>query len=158
MAKSPEERNPSAIVEANDSELATEIARRIESIVPRNQQAQVVAQVVSIFQQERFSGPIAHPRHLREYEEILPGSAERIVQMAEESLKHRHELQNRVMQADMDDTRAGRNYGFISLVVLAIGAAFCIWMGNTTGAGLFLGAGTLGAIGKFIDGRSKPKD
>lgn len=32
---------------------------------------------------EQFSGPIAHPKHLREYEDIVPGSAERIISMAE---------------------------------------------------------------------------
>lgn len=142
--------------EPDDSELAEEIARRLESIIPKGQQAQVVAQVVSIFEQERFSGPIAHPRHLREYENILPGSAERIIAMAESNLDHRQRMQDKAIQADIDDTRSGRNLGFAAFCLLIVCAMICVALGEIVAAGFFLGAAAIGAVGRFIDGRNKP--
>ncbi|KJU83390.1 hypothetical protein MBAV_004416, partial [Candidatus Magnetobacterium bavaricum] len=39
----------------------------------------------------KHSGPLPAPQTLAGYESILPGSAERIVAMAENNLKHKHE-------------------------------------------------------------------
>ena len=41
----------------------------------------------------QFSGPLPDPQNLQRYEQILPGSAERIMAMAETQLAHR--IQNK---------------------------------------------------------------
>lgn len=158
MAKPPEGVNPPVPAGVNNSELATDIARRIESLVPKGQQAQVIAQVVSIVEQERFSGPIAHPRHLREYEAILPGSADRIVAMAENNLAHAQNMQTKVVEAEIADTKSGRAYGFVMLGGLIACALYCVSHGNNIGAGIFLAVGTLGAVAKLIDGKVRKPD
>lgn len=40
--------------------------------------------------EERHSGPLPSPKHLKQYEECHPGLAERIVSMAEREQAHRH--------------------------------------------------------------------
>jgi len=43
---------------------------------------------VSLIRQE-FAGPLPHPSVLAGYDDVVPGSAERILRMAEKQLEHR---------------------------------------------------------------------
>jgi uncharacterized membrane protein len=133
-------------------EFSQEIAKRVGALVGRDKAAAVTAQIVSIVQSERFSGPIAHPKHLREYEEICPGSADRIISMAERNLSHTHKLQETALDGEIKDHRDGRLYGFLALALLIIGAIVAGLMGNTTLAVAFLSAGALGTVGAIIKG------
>ncbi|MBX9644638.1 MAG: DUF2335 domain-containing protein [Novosphingobium sp.] len=110
--------------------------------------------------EERFSGPIAHPKHLRDYEEICPGAADRIISMAERSIQHAQDLQSQAMAGDIDDVRAGRAYGFWALMALIAAASGATYFDHEVIAGAFLGAGALGVIGQLIQGRRRnpPED
>lgn len=46
---------------------------------------------------EQFSGPVPHPELLRKYDELMPGLAERLVQMAETSLSAEISLKEKVL-------------------------------------------------------------
>jgi uncharacterized membrane protein len=135
--------------------LAAEIARRVGSVVGGGQRDQVLAQVLSVIHEEQFSGPIAHPRHLREYEEVLPGAADRIISMAENNLRQRREMEKTALEAEIADRKLGMWLGFISLSLLVAFAFVCILKGMLVGAGLLLSAAALGTIGAFIRGRSQ---
>lgn len=137
-------------------DLAQEIAKRIGNVVPRGpQQAQIVAQMVSLVTEERFSGPIAHPKHLREYEEICPGSADRIIAMAENSLLHAQNMQSQALSGDIADVKAGRAYGFCALIALIASAGGATYLGHEVIAAAFLGTGVLGVVGQLIQGRRR---
>lgn len=159
MAKPPahtaKKSTPSTEAHAFQDEVAEEISKRISALVPSAQRGQVIAQVVSLITEERFSGPIAHPKHLREYEEICPGAADRIMRMAENNMAHHHAMQEKAVTADVDDLRNGRRYGFAALALLFVGAVFSVWWGNTTLALAFLGTGALGTVGHLIKGRGQ---
>jgi len=45
-----------------------------------------------------YSGPIPLPAHLREYEQVLPGSADRILAMAEDEAHHRRTSEGRLIR------------------------------------------------------------
>jgi uncharacterized membrane protein len=135
-------------------DIAEEVTRRIGSLVQGGQRNQVIAQMVSLVTEERFSGPIAHPKHLREYDEICPGAADRIISMAERNMAHHHSVQTMAVSSDISDARAGLWFGFAALVALIAGAAFSVWMNNTALALAFLGTGAIGTIAKFIRGRN----
>ncbi|WP_185829282.1 DUF2335 domain-containing protein [Sphingomonas ginkgonis] len=109
--------------------------------------------MIGLVAEERFSGPIAHPRHLREYESILPGSADRIISMAESNLQHNHDMQRMALDGDIKDTRDGRLYGFLALALLIVGAILSAYLGHEKLAIAFLGAGALGTVGAIIRGR-----
>jgi uncharacterized membrane protein len=115
-----------------DGLFASEIAKRVSAIVGRDKAPQVTAQVVALFS-ERFSGPIAHPRHLREYEDIVPGAADRIIRMAEDALIHQKKMEEIALLANVKDSKDGRLFGFAALA--------------------FLGTDVLGTIGAFINGK-----
>lgn len=156
MSKAPEKgrvQNIESLPKSADP-FAEEVAKQIGPLVGKEQRAQIVARVVSIAQEERFSGPIAHPRHLREYEEIEPGSANRIICMAENELEHGRDLQSKALQADIDDNKASRRYGFVALLVLILSALACVGMDKDAIALAFLGTGVIGTVGLFIKGRN----
>nr|WP_274605732.1 DUF2335 domain-containing protein [Afifella marina] len=90
---------------------------------------------------------------MREYEDILPGSADRIIKMAEAALEHQKTMQKQALDADIQDTRDGRKYGFWALMALIGGALACGLSGHEVLAGLFLGTGALGTVGIFIRGK-----
>lgn len=160
MAKAPEKSSQATDlrVATSSDPLADELAKRVAALVPPPQRTQVVAQVVALMKEEKFSGPIAHPKHLREYEEIVPGSGDRIIGMAEDDLKHTHELQNRALAADIADMREGRRLGFVALLILIGGAIGCGLMGKDTIALALLGASVIGTIGTLIKGRGRNGD
>lgn len=154
MAKPPAKR-PDAKERQPDErdEFASEIAKRIGNLVGRDQAHQVTAQIVSLVA-EKFSGPIAHPVHLQMYEEIVPGAADRIIRMAEGSLSHSQQMEERALAADIEDTKAGRWFGFVALICLIGAALFCAWIGQVWLAGMFIGAGALGTIGVLVRGKN----
>ncbi|WP_420415077.1 DUF2335 domain-containing protein [Roseibium sp.] len=136
-------------------QLAEEIKHGIEPLLQKNQTTQVMNVVQSVLLREHFSGPLPHPRHFREYDEIAPGSAERIIRMAEKAQDHNINMEAKVVDAQIDDQKRGMNYGLLALlVVLGLGGLFA-FLGNNVAAGLFLGTSVLGVVGAFITGRVK---
>ena len=55
----------------------------------------------------QFSGPIPPPDILAKYNDILPGLADRIMKQAEAKTIHRIELENKVIQSDIINSRLG---------------------------------------------------
>lgn len=53
--------------------------------------------------------PVPPPQMLEHYERILPGAAERIVRMAEEEWRHRHELDQKTREAEIAIRQAAQD-------------------------------------------------
>lgn len=135
-----------------------EIDRQIGDLVPQASRAQVVSRITTVMMSEQFAGPIAHPRHLREYELILPGSADRIIRMAEDRNAHIIKTERTIVEAEVADQRRGMliGAGLFGLIIVAAFAAAYLHLGATI-VGMFLGAAVIGGIGLFIKGRNGPK-
>lgn len=82
-----------------------------------------------------FHGPLPPPETLEKYQRILPGSAERILQMAEREQAHRHRLEAEFVRI----SRRGQLFAFfLGLIGLAGGLAL-VWKGKSvTGLTTFL--------------------
>lgn len=145
--------NPSADIE-NDP-IAEEIAKRLGSLLPSGQKAQVIAQMTSLIVEERFSGPIPHPRHFGEYEKHLPGSAAELMDMAKSNLAHQQQIQTRMLEADISDMKESRRLGFAALIVLIIGAIICGILEKDYIAYALLGTSVIGTINQIIKGRGR---
>ena len=87
---------------------------------------------------QEFRGPLPPPTDLREYERIVEGAAERILQMAEREQMVAHELAKEAARSVALATRRGQIVGLIS-VVSALGVA--VWLGHL---GHALAAGAVG--------------
>lgn len=89
---------------------------------------------------EMYQGPIPHPDTLRKYEEISPGFADRIIRMTEDQLHHRVELENKVIDSKIKDSRLGMILGFIlSLITIGIGAYLIVLGKDVIGFSLVIG-------------------
>ena len=119
--------------------------------------------MVSIAQS--FEGPLPPPSYLKQYDEALPGAADRILLLAESQSKHRMEIEKSLISADIADVEKGRQerrlgqwLGFgICLVAIVSGATISV-MGQAT-AGVLIGAvGLTPLVSTFISGRRAERD
>lgn len=62
---------------------------------------------------ESYSGPIPPPHYLAKYEEICPGSADRILSMAEKQSSHRRKLEEKVVSSNVMKEYIGMILAFI---------------------------------------------
>ena len=115
----------------------------VRPTTPEDEHAEV--QMVTAASAASFSGPLPPPSYIREYEEVLPGSADRILQMAERESVHRQslerqslEIQSAAVNEDLSRSRLGLFLGaFVALAF--IGAAVALasmgyaWQGTSLG-------------------------
>jgi uncharacterized membrane protein len=71
---------------------------------PQNRHPQNQAPTV-VTQSTQWSGPLPPPEALQKFEQIITGSADRILQMAELEQKHRIERERVALGAEIADTR-----------------------------------------------------
>jgi uncharacterized membrane protein len=118
-------------------------------IQPRDREIGVSTKV------EQFSGPLPPPAILEQYNNVVPGAAERILKMAEEQSNHRRSLEQKVISSDVDNARLGMVFGFIiGLVAILAGVYIVIIDKNNQGYFLSLGA-IVALVGVFVYGRKK---
>lgn len=104
---------------------------------------------------EQFRGPVPSPRHLREYEEVLPGCADRLISLTEQQSAHRREMEKEIVKTDVKLRSRGQLFAFVLGLAGIIGAIVLAAIGSDlVGFGVFLGSlATL--IGVFVAQRKK---
>lgn len=107
---------------------------------------------VVLHQQSSYSGPLPPPDVLKRFDEVVPGSAERIIKMAEEQSTHRKDLERKVIDSDIARSKWGQILGFlISVAGLVVSGLVAVY-GNAI-AGSIIGVSTLGTlVGVFMYG------
>ncbi|MGH9092334.1 MAG: DUF2335 domain-containing protein [Acidimicrobiales bacterium] len=74
-----------------------------------------------------YSGPLPSPDHLRGYEEVLPGAADRILAMAEKQSDHRQEIEKDAVKGGTRRSWYGLWLGFfISVLVLGLSGGLIV--------------------------------
>jgi uncharacterized membrane protein len=117
----------------------------------------VVDRLTQIVVEESYGGPIPHPHHFAEFEQVCPGSADRILKMAELQQEHVIQMEERAQVDEAADRQRGMYLGFLGLIALIGAGMWCVVNGQALAAGGFLGVGALGTIGHFIGGRQNVK-
>jgi uncharacterized membrane protein len=116
-----------------------------------------IAQVQSV----SFQGPLPPPQILKQYDDIVPGCAERIISQFESQVKHRQELEKKVITSDIRQTYFGSTLGFI-IALSAIGAGtFLAYIGRPTEGISAIIAALAGIVGVYGVGsyqRKKERD
>jgi uncharacterized membrane protein len=114
-------------------------------------------QVSLSHQRVEYSGHIPPPAVLKEFDQIVPGAANRIIVMAEKQQEHRHDLERVAVRSGSRDSIAGVgaatliSVGFLSL------AGYAIKLGYT-GTGVILGAIDIVALASaFIYGTNSQR-
>lgn len=90
---------------------------------------------------------------LQQYNQIFPGCAERIVQMAESQASHRQDLERTVIHGNIRAERLGQIFAFIIAMSAIVGGVVLIMFGRDV-EGLVAILAALGSLaGVFIYGR-----
>ena len=77
--------------------------------LPKDQRPQIANLVfTAAFQFSHFSGPLPSPEALGKYEQICPGSADRIIKMAEGQAAHRQALETNTIAEQVRQSSRGQ--------------------------------------------------
>lgn len=100
-----------------------------------------------------FEGPLPPPSMLAEYEDILPGAAERILSLTEKEQSGRLSSRDTALNGEISKDTRGQWMGFvITFTVLVIASVFA-WRGNTVFAGTLIAIDLIGLATVFVIGR-----
>ena len=96
-------------------------------------------------QQNVWQAPIPPPSILRDFDSVVPGSAERIVRAWELESEHRRSVEKAEQRSFYRDAMFGKIFAFM-FVVMALGVAgYSAYIGAEW-LGVVLGGGTIGAV------------
>ena len=99
---------------------------------------------------EQYSGPIPHPRVIAGYEQIVPGSGDRILSMSEQQHQHRMNLETRAQRASILREMLGLVLGFVVAAIIVVGGLQAVQLGSSA-EGLLAVFGSVAAIaGVFV--------
>lgn len=119
----------------------------MENTNPPKEQQHVETYAV---RQSHYSGPLPMPEDLAKYDQVVPGAAERIIRMAEEEMKHRHENDNRMARSIIRTTVISIVFAFLSVIILSLIVFFALYSGYDKVAGV-IAVGSIAAVaGVFI--------
>ena len=92
---------------------------------------------------------------LRKYEEVIPGSADRIISMAERQGEHRQGLELRVVSSNITNEKIGMIFGFIICLVAISGGIYAIIQGKSAAGLVAIITPLVALAGVFVYGKSR---
>jgi len=108
-----------------------------------------------------WGGPIPPPLALKEYEDVLPGTADRIIKMAEKQSIHRQRMEKEALDKAYRFQSRGQHYALIVVSLLAVGGMLLIGFGHEISGVILSGTTLVGLAYAFIstgEKQKKPKD
>jgi len=117
---------------------------------------QILGQSMPIVQVQAHAGPIPAPEVIAGYEKVLPGSADRIIKMAEKEQAHRQKLERRNQLFQTGLTFIGQLFAF-SMGMAGVAGGVYLVNNNKSIAGFGVFFTSLGAlVGIFFYNRKRP--
>ncbi len=108
--------------------------------------------------QQTWSGPFPSPHVLREYNQIIPNMAERILDNFESQTKHRIEIEKEIVFSRSENMKKGQIFAFIIALCLIALSFYCVYMGYQVLAGTICGTTITGYASAFIYGQHTQKE
>jgi uncharacterized membrane protein len=105
----------------------------------------------------QWSGPLPQPEALERYNQIVPGAAERIIQMAETQHKHRLEIETNVVNSNIAAQKRGTILGFIVAMTAILGGVFLVYIGKEASGLASIVTALVGLVGVFVYGKNEQK-
>jgi uncharacterized membrane protein len=128
--------------ELNDPTLGAAAPRRSRDVpegddIPETREIRrLLRQQVMLMRRNVHIGPLPPAKDFRAYEAVHPGSADRILKMAESELAHGQQMDREALAADKEIASRGQHYALLATLFLgALGAALGFaghdWLGGT---------------------------
>lgn len=99
---------------------------------------------------QRFTGPLPHPAILAQYNNSVPGGAERIIAMAERNQQHRHDIESLVVRGGLSAQRNGQWFGLLVALTGMIGSIWLVSQGHEWGGATIGTIDVAGLVSLFI--------
>lgn len=139
-------RPPAKIEEEEQDERLT-----VEALEPlfRPEKREVGVKMAMTIVARSHRGPLPDPETYAGYEHVLPGSAERILRMAEREQEHRHVSESRLIWHEYGIRYSSQVGAVLALMLLCGLVAFCTKMGQPVPAAVIsaVGAVVIGFLG-----------
>ena len=124
-----------------------------KTVQPKQNTVVAESQVTVQHQQQIHSGPIPSPDVMRQYDLLLPGAAERILQMAEREAQHQHDIVKNSLDAQRREIRRGQILGFLIGISSLSSSVVALYLNHPTTAGILGGTTVVGLVTVFVIGR-----
>lgn len=136
------------IVEANP---------QIFAKMPAEKRHKIVRELTLQVKQTIHSGPIPDAETLRQYNDIIPDGANRIMIMAEKQAEHRMSLEKKVVGSQSTQSLIGQIFALIIGIFALSVSGYCISQGYEFGGGVLGVGGVGGLVYAFINGKEKQR-
>lgn len=123
---------------------------RSSAPVPHNGSGNSAAAIQRI--RAEFSGPLPPPGLLAQYDEVVPGAAERMLKMAESQSAHRQSMESITVKGDSHRSWAGLVFGGIVALTGFAAAAYLAYLGYAWQGVWVGGLDITGIVGVFVYG------
>lgn len=144
----PEDRPPDRRPSETEDGQELEPSEVLEGM-PEDVKEEIVKQVVRT-EASFYRAPVPPPETLQGYEHIVSGSAKQIMNQAREQTAHRMRLEEKVVDAGIDNSKRGQWFGFIiAMAVVGVGALAVVTGAGLIGLGLIL-PGLAGLVAVFV--------
>ena len=123
---------------------------------PSDVQEEVVNELIAQrIESMTYSGPIPHPQLLKEFNDVIPNGADRIMTMAEKQSGHRITLEEKVVNANNRDSFLCVVFAGVIALLIVLGAIFLIYNNkDVQGFSLLIGA-SVAYISVFLKSKSR---
>ena len=136
------------VLEVQAPELLRRMPRREQEILGS---LQVVTAQTTITR----SGPLPPAEELLEYDNVVPGRAERLLKMAENQSAHRIEMERLVITSQQDQSARGQTYGLIIGLAGILVGGILSYFGHEAVGGVVAGSTVTGLVSVFVIGKTQ---
>lgn len=135
----------------NVRRIETQLVERAMGMKP---DAPLPPQVLAAYGQitKSFSGPLPPPEILREYDELVPGSAKTFIDTFSDQAHHRMDLEKTHLRSDRRRSWGGLIAGFVVAMTALCGGIWLVYMGHDTAGATIGTVGLGGLVGTFVYG------
>ena len=116
--------------------------------------------LVKVSVTRKFAGPIPPPSIMKQYEETLPGSADRILKMAENQSEHRQWMEKKILSFSNREVHIGQVFGFLIGAIAIVTGGYIASSGAQISGGIMGTSVVIGLVSVFVIGskRKPPKE
>lgn len=141
------------VIESNQDTTRTPEAILLD-MIPEPKKEEAMSIIKAMVVSESFSGPIPPPSILKQYEDMQPGAADRILKMAEKQADHRMELEKKAIGGQVEQNGRGQIFGLIIVILFIIAAfVFAYFLNMKEFAAKFLTWTMIIIVGLFVTGK-----
>lgn len=134
--------------------LPSEMLEIIEKL-PEEDREKALIEILSV---QKFSGPLPPPSILREYNDVIPGTGEVLIDSFLTQGNHRRSMEKYQIEAIVNEGRRGQIFGFsIALIVLAMAFA-SVLLGHTVFAITLASTTIIALVSVFVIGKWDSKN